>query len=161
MYITENDMSTNNILEEKVNNFINDIKLIESNFYHLTSHQMTDDELLDYLSDGKKKLEEKINAIDELCANIEKLFNLKNTLEVGDLRILERFIETLKLALSFLNKEYTRIHDDFEKYNFHKEIIIEYREELDYLEGIIIDLHNTFFELPKDENYNVVINDLI
>lgn len=154
-------MSMNNILEEKVNDFINDIKLIESNFYHLTSQQMTDDKLLDYLNDGKKNLEEKISSIDELCSNIEKLFNLKNTLDKGDLKVLEEFIEILKLTLSFLNTEYTRIQEDFEKYNFHKEIIIEYREELDYLEGIVVDLHNTFFELPKDESYNMAINDLI
>lgn len=154
-------MSMNNILEEKVNDFINDIKLIESNFYHLTSQQMTDDKLLDYLNEGKKNLEEKISAIDELCSNIEKLFNLKNTLDKGDLKVLEEFIEILKLTLSFLNTEYSRIQEDFEKYHFHKEIVIEYREELDYLEGIVVDLHNTFFELPKDESYNMVINDLI
>lgn len=154
-------MSMNNILEEKVNDFINDIKLIESNFYHLTSQQMTDDKLLDYLNEGKKNLEEKISAIDELCSNIEKLFNLKNTLDKGDLKVLEEFIEILKLTLSFLNTEYTRIQEDFKKYHFHKEIVIEYREELDYLEGIVVDLHNTFFELPKDESYNMAINDLI
>lgn len=154
-------MNMDYILEEKVNDFIIDLKIIESNFYYLTTKQMSGDKLLDYLSEGKKNLEEKISAIDALCTNIEKLFSILNNLNEDNLKILNDFIEILKLTLTFLKQEYKRIKSDFEKYNFHKELIEEYKDQLSYLDEVINDLITTFFELPKDKNYTQTINDLI